>query len=271
VAQALPGYTPESKLGKDGTVCARCYGLQNYGKVDPSLTAQRATHSEVSPEAFKELLKPIGKKKAVVCYVVDVFDFHGSFLSDLTSVVGRNPVILALNKADLLPRDFHPNRVKNWVYREAGRMNIWVLDVILVSAMMGYGVQTLEGTLRELSTKRKQDVYILGAANVGKSTLVNRLIQRDFSIEDAPWKEEKRIKGKILEDIDAEEALLDRYLQDHEQDDASAAGAGMETLTIEGGLDLGDVEDDQFLSTDSLDPSGDAGAEMEEKAGEDGV
>ena len=43
--------------------------------------------------------------------------------------------------------------------------------------MMGYGVQTLETTLRELSNKRKQDVYILGSANVGKSTLVNRLIQ----------------------------------------------------------------------------------------------
>lgn len=47
---------------------------------------QRATHAEVSPEAFKELLKPIGSKKAVVCYVVDVFDFHGSFLSDLTGM-----------------------------------------------------------------------------------------------------------------------------------------------------------------------------------------
>jgi ribosome biogenesis GTPase A len=68
-------------------------------------------------------------------------------------------------------------RVKNWVYKEAGRFNIWVVDVILVSAMMGYGVQTLETTLRELSNKRKQDVYILGSANVGKSTLVNRLIQ----------------------------------------------------------------------------------------------
>ena len=58
--------------------------------------------------------------------------------------MGRNPVVLVLNKADLLPRDFHPNRVKTWVYREAGRMNIWVVDVILVSAIMGYGVQTLE-------------------------------------------------------------------------------------------------------------------------------
>jgi len=111
VSKALPGYTPESKLGDPTTVCARCYGLQHYGKVDATLTAQRATYAEVSPDAFKQLLAPIGKKKVVVCYVVDVFDFHGSFLKDLTDVVGRNPVVLALNKADLLPRDFHPNRL----------------------------------------------------------------------------------------------------------------------------------------------------------------
>jgi hypothetical protein len=37
----------------------------------------------------------------VVCYVVDVFDFHGSFLADMAEVVGRNPVILALNKVPL--------------------------------------------------------------------------------------------------------------------------------------------------------------------------
>ena len=269
VAQALPGYIPESKAGQAGTVCARCYGLQHYGKVDPSLTAQRATHAEVSPEAFKELLAPIGQKKNVVCYVVDVFDFHGSFLKDLTVVVGRNPVVLALNKADLLPRDFHPNRVKNWVYREAGRLNIWVVDVVLVSAMMGYGVQTLERTLRELSSKRAQDVYILGAANVGKSTLVNRLIQRDFAVEDAPWKEEKRIKGKILDDTELEEAMLDRSLLGSIQEmgvpakrkmsggvDLGPDEEGWETFRIEG-LDLGELEDSE-LSSESLEASNDS-------------
>ena len=66
VAQTLPGYVPESKLGRAGTVCARCYGLQNYGKVDPALTAQRATHAEVSPEAFKDMLRPIGAPQSTV-------------------------------------------------------------------------------------------------------------------------------------------------------------------------------------------------------------
>jgi hypothetical protein len=289
VAKALPGYAPESKLGDPSTVCARCYGLQHYGKVDASLTAQRATHAEVSPDAFKELLSPISKKKAVVCYVVDVFDFHGSFLKDLTDVVGRNPVVLALNKADLLPRDFHPNRVKNWVYREAGRFNIWVVDVILVSAMRGYGVQTLEMTLRELSNKRKQDVYILGSANVGKSTLVNRLINRDFSLEEAPWKEERRVRGKILDDVEAQEALLDAHLRELEEagdDDARTGGAGKssgiymgpqgegwEKFVIEGGLDLGDLEDEEMSSSTpgASGATGDSADGEEAAVGEDGI
>lgn len=37
----------------------------------------------------------------------------------------------------------------------------------------------LENQLRSWSTKRKQDVYVLGSANVGKSTLVNRIMSRD--------------------------------------------------------------------------------------------
>ena len=68
-----------------------------------------------------------------------------------------------------------------------------------------------------------QDVYILGSANVGKSTLVNRLIQRDFSLEEAPWKEERRIKGKILGDVEAEEALRDRLFAGGEEQ--AAAGS----------------------------------------------
>ena len=44
---------PESKAKDKDAVCARCYGLQHYGKVDPSLTAQKAVFDAVSPEAFR--------------------------------------------------------------------------------------------------------------------------------------------------------------------------------------------------------------------------
>ena len=59
------------------------------------------------------------------------FDAECSCATFSGALIGCCWQVLALNKADLLPRDFHPNRVKNWVYREAGRMNIWVVRLLL--------------------------------------------------------------------------------------------------------------------------------------------
>eukprot|EP00960_Hanusia_phi_P015313 452244-Hanusia_phi.AAC.1 len=36
-----------AQTGEEKTVCARCYSLQHYGKVDPDLTAQNAKYAEV--------------------------------------------------------------------------------------------------------------------------------------------------------------------------------------------------------------------------------
>jgi hypothetical protein len=33
-----------------------------------------------------------------VLYIMDLFDFHGSFLYNLPSIVGDNPVVIAANK-----------------------------------------------------------------------------------------------------------------------------------------------------------------------------
>lgn len=107
-----------------------------------------------------------------------------------------------------------------------------------------------------------QDVYILGSANVGKSTLVNRLIQRDFSLEEAPWKEERRIKGKILGDVEAEEALRDQLFAGGEEQAAAGSrkisggvdmgpdGKEWQTFHIEGGLDLGDLDEDELMDSE---------------------
>jgi len=61
-------------------------------QVDPTLTAQRAVHDSLSPAAFRRLLEPIRTTECIVCYVVDIFDFHGTFLPDLTDIVGAPPL-----------------------------------------------------------------------------------------------------------------------------------------------------------------------------------
>ena len=130
-----PGYVPASKMDKPDAVCVRCYGLQHYGKVDAELTAQKGVHDVVSPEAFRRTLAPIRKKKCIICYVCDVFDFHGTFLPDLTTLVGDNPVVLAVNKADLLPKNYNQERVKRWVRTCANALGSpRVVDVVMISA-----------------------------------------------------------------------------------------------------------------------------------------
>lgn len=131
----LPGFVPEHKAENPDAVCVRCYGLQFYGKVDAELTAQKGVHDAVSPEAFRKTLAPIRQKNCIICYVVDVFDFHGTFLPDLTMLVGDNPVVLAVNKADLLPKNYNQERVKRWVRTCANELGSpRVVDVVMISA-----------------------------------------------------------------------------------------------------------------------------------------
>jgi hypothetical protein len=50
--------------------------------------------------------------------------------------VGDNPVVLAVNKADLLPKDAHMDRVRNWVRATAKRLGSpRVVDVVLVRCL----------------------------------------------------------------------------------------------------------------------------------------
>jgi len=69
---------------------------------------------------------------------------------------------------------------------------------VLVSAKTGFGVDLLENQIRSWSSKRRQDVYILGAANVGKSTLVNRIMSRGKATEQIVQEKRERIKGLML-------------------------------------------------------------------------
>ena len=52
---------------------------------------------------FLPILNGIAEEKALVVHIVDLFDFEGSLISGLHRFVGGNPILLAVNKLDLLP------------------------------------------------------------------------------------------------------------------------------------------------------------------------
>lgn len=177
-------------------ICQRCHGLQNYGRVEDALRPGWTEEPLLSQEKFRDLLRPIREKPAVIVALVDLFDFAGSVLPELDSIAGDNPVILAANKADLLPSKMGKFRVENWVRRELEYMGIQSLAnvggaVQLVSCKTGMGVPGMLDKARQLAEEMDCDIYVIGAANAGKSTLLNHILWK--SSDDG----EKEKKGKV--------------------------------------------------------------------------
>lgn len=194
-----------AKRKKDFVVCQRCFRLSNYGVIEPELrvesprkifeshragSASRAqpdaqksmTHNIsreakrlLTPATFQQNLQKIRSRPAVVVYLVDVFDFHGTFLSGLRDLIGeRSPVIMAVNKVDLLPSDYHKDRVERWVRHEANSLGVTDLQAVhLISSIRGTGVRALLADALTIAKKRRADIYVVGAANVGKSSFIN--------------------------------------------------------------------------------------------------
>ena len=171
-------------LTQKKVICKRCHGLQNFGDVTESLRPGWTEEPLLSQEAFRNLLKPIGEKAAVIIALVDLFDFSGSVLPELDDIAKDNPVILAANKADLLPSEMGQNRAENWVRREMEYLGVESLANIggavrLISCKTGFGVSAMLEKARKLAEDMECDIYIIGAANAGKSTLLNHILAKN--------------------------------------------------------------------------------------------
>jgi 30S ribosome assembly GTPase len=161
------GYAPPSTLNKEIIICQRCFRLKHYNELHPvSLT----------DDDFLEILNGIGKTDSLVVKIVDIFDFHGSWLPGLHRFVGNNDIILVGNKVDLLPKSANQNRLKNWMQQSAKELGMNPKEIALISAAKGHNIDELAGIIDQY--REGKDVYIVGCTNVGKSTFINRLIKQ---------------------------------------------------------------------------------------------
>jgi hypothetical protein len=183
------------ELSNKKVICKRCHGLQNFGMVDESLRPGWTEEPLLSQEAFRDMLTPIREKTAVIIALVDLFDFAGSVLPELDAIAGENPVILAANKADLLPSQMGQVRAESWVRRELEYLGVKSIANIggavrLISCKTGFGVTAMLAKAKALADENDCDVYVVGAANAGKSTLINCILERNAR-RSYPWKKDK--------------------------------------------------------------------------------
>ena len=184
-----PGYVPEHNLFREDVICRRCFRLKNYNEVqDVGLDS----------EDFLNLLNGLSDRSGIIVNVVDIFDFEGSFINALKRIVGNKKIILVANKLDLLPKQINHRRVKEWLKRSAKKYGLEAEEVVLISAEKGWGIEDLLTAINQ--NRDHEDVYIVGTTNVGKSTLINKLIELSVGEKDVVTT--SRFPGTTLDMID---------------------------------------------------------------------
>ena len=166
---ARAGYAPEQALQRTPVLCQRCFRIRNYNDISSSTNHW---------DDYIKIVSHVGDTDSLVVNIVDIFDFEGSMISGLARIVGKNPIILVVNKMDLLPKVSNSGKILNWVRKQTKEHGLKVVEIVLCSAQKNIGFEKMIAALEE--HRKGKDVYVVGATNVGKSTLINRLI-RDYS------------------------------------------------------------------------------------------
>ncbi|KAJ2252513.1 hypothetical protein GGI13_003242, partial [Coemansia sp. RSA 455] len=149
-----------AEQGRDRIVCQRCHTLKHYSRVDRPWREDTVS----DPRSLTFLRYRTNLVAVVVC---DLFDIPGSLIPHLGEFIGeRHPVILVANKADLLPKDYHEERLKMWFKRFTKDLDLNIQSIHLVSALKNLGTRELAADISE-RRRAGQDIYMVGRANVG--------------------------------------------------------------------------------------------------------
>ena len=164
------GFTPQSALEKGletGEVyCQRCFRLRHYNEI---------TDVQLTDDDFLKLLHEGGDSDALVVNVIDICDFNGSVIPGLPRFVSGNDVLLVGNKKDILPKSVKPGKISQWLMERAHEEGLRPVDVVLTSAQNKHAIKEVIDKIEHY--RKGRDVYVVGVTNVGKSTLINAIIQ----------------------------------------------------------------------------------------------
>lgn len=164
------GYVPASVLKRPAEdlrdiYCQRCFRLRHYNEV---------AEIELTDDDFLTMLHEISSEDALVVNVVDIFDLNGTLISGMQRFAGNNPLIVVGNKADLIPKAVSRGKIRQWMTEQLHREGLRPKEVALVSALHSEDIKDLMDLIER--ERHGRDVYVVGTTNVGKSTIINQII-----------------------------------------------------------------------------------------------
>lgn len=161
------GYLTKEKLSEEGDkLCQRCYKLRHYGE-----------DKEVIPsfnDDYIKLLDEAVKSQSLIVFVLDAFTYDGGFVKEFYQYLA-NRCLVVVNKEDILPRDFPSDKLISRIKTTLEANSVNPLDYLLISSSKNTNMDLL---MEKINYYRQgRDVYFIGVNNVGKSSIVNKILK----------------------------------------------------------------------------------------------
>ena len=146
------GYSP--KL--DSKYCQRCFRIKNYGEI-----------KKLTPILDDKGIINKVKQYNTLLLVIDLLDFNYNNIKNLNI---NSDIIILLTKRDLLPKIINDDKLIAYIYKQLEPYNLKIIKIIITGKKSNYN-----DIFNQISSVCKNDIVLLGNANAGKSTLLNRL------------------------------------------------------------------------------------------------
>lgn len=158
------GYV-RKELYDTSSICERCFRIRNYNEYQLI---------EKDNQKFIEILKQISNTDDLVILVIDLLNIN----MDLLEIVKylKNDILVAYTKRDLLPLKIKDEKLLSY------DIGFKTIDSVIVSSNKNYNLDLLLEKINNY--KKSNNIYIVGFSNVGKSTLINKLIY-NYSSKDS--------------------------------------------------------------------------------------
>lgn len=159
------GYIKKEVLEKrkEDFLCERCYRLTHYNEINKI---------KVDVD-FDNLFSSISKEESLIVNVIDAFDLLGSTITNINEMFPNSKILIIANKYDLFMRSNRPTKLRSYLRKYLENRNVDFVDVVVTSTFDEKSCKPVYETIKKYCDNKM--AYIVGVANVGKSSLLNLL------------------------------------------------------------------------------------------------